>query len=77
MRFLNFGEEPAFQDDRLRKIRFLLNHLKNTTAEVYTPDKDLSLDESMMLWRGRLVFRQYIKTKGHKYGVKILRIVHQ
>ena len=74
MRFLNFGEEPAFQDDRLQKIRLLLNHLNNTTAEVYMPYKDLSLDESMMLWRGRLVFRQYIKNKRHKYGVKFFEL---
>lgn len=38
--------------------------------EVYEPSKNLSLDESMVLWRGRLVFRQYIKNKQHKYGVK-------
>jgi len=25
----------------------------------------------MILWRGRLVFRQYIKNKRHKYGVKL------
>ena len=24
----------------------------------------------MMLWRGRLLFRQYIKNKRHKYGIK-------
>lgn len=25
----------------------------------------------MVLWRGRLVFRQHIKNKRHKYGVKL------
>ena len=25
----------------------------------------------MVLWRGRLVFRQYIKNKRHRYGVKL------
>lgn len=25
----------------------------------------------MVLWRGRLVFRQYIKNKRHKYGIKL------
>jgi hypothetical protein len=24
-----------------------------------------------VLWRGRLIFRQYIKNKKHKYGVKM------
>ncbi|KAJ8928798.1 hypothetical protein NQ314_018586 [Rhamnusium bicolor] len=38
---------------------------------VYYPDKQLSLDESMILWRGRLAFRQYIKNKRHKYGIKL------
>lgn len=34
------------------------------------PGKNLSLDESMVLWRGRLIFRQFIKNKRHKYGIK-------
>lgn len=38
--------------------------------EIYYPDKDLCIDESMMLWRGRLSFRQYIQNKRHKYGIK-------
>ena len=25
----------------------------------------------MVLWRGRLIFRQYIKNKKHKYGIKL------
>ncbi|XP_057292564.1 piggyBac transposable element-derived protein 4-like [Hydractinia symbiolongicarpus] len=74
MRFLNFGEEPSFQNDRLSKVRFLLNHHNSTVADVYTPEKELSLDESMMLWRGRLVFRQYIKNKRHKYGVNFFEL---
>ena len=28
----------------------------------------------MMLWRGRLIFRQYIKNKRHKYGIKIYEL---
>lgn len=38
--------------------------------EIYQPGKNLSLDESMVLWRG-LIFRQYIKNKRHKYGIKL------
>ena len=62
---LAFGEEPNFQGDRVSKIIFLLKHLNNRITKIYTPRKDLSLDESMMLWRGRLVVRQYIKNKRH------------
>ena len=28
----------------------------------------------MMLWKGRLVFRQYIKNKRHKYGIKLFEL---
>nr|CAH7736850.1 unnamed protein product [Callosobruchus chinensis] len=40
-------------------------------AEIYYPEKEPSIDESMVLWRGRLMFRQYIQGKRHKYGVKL------
>ncbi|GBP91137.1 PiggyBac transposable element-derived protein 4 [Eumeta japonica] len=43
-------------------------------ADLYYPEADLSIDESMVLWRGRLVFRQYIKNKKHKYGVKLYEL---
>ena len=43
--------------------------------ELVIPEKNLSIiDESMMLWRGRLVFGQYIKNKRHKYGIKFQKL---
>ncbi|XP_039315091.1 piggyBac transposable element-derived protein 4 [Solenopsis invicta] len=38
---------------------------------IYSPGKELSLDESIVLWRGQLIFCQYIKNKRHKYGIKL------
>jgi hypothetical protein len=38
---------------------------------VYYSGKELSLNESMVLWRGRLLFRQFIQNKHHKYGIKL------
>ena len=74
MRFLHFGDEPQEPDDHLAKVIFLINQVNNTMPEIYTPHKELSLDESMMLWRSWLVFRQYIKIKRHKYGVKFFEL---
>ena len=42
--------------------------------DIYTPNRYLSIDKSMVLWRGRLVFRQYVKIKSHKYGVKFFEV---
>lgn len=69
MRFLHFGDQPKFENDRLVKVRLVLDHFNKVMLEIITPDKK-SLDESMILWHGRLIFRQYIKNKRHKFGIK-------
>uniref|UniRef100_A0A1B6DQT5 PiggyBac transposable element-derived protein domain-containing protein n=1 Tax=Clastoptera arizonana TaxID=38151 RepID=A0A1B6DQT5_9HEMI len=72
LRYLHFtNNKTRFEDDRLYKIRFVIDYFNNKMANIYYPGKELSLDESMVLWRGCLIFRQYIKNKRHKYGVKI------
>ena len=38
------------------------------------PGKDVVIDETMILWRGRLLFRQYIPGKAHKCGVKLYKL---
>ena len=74
LRFFNFGEEVMFDNDRLSKIRMIIEHFNKTMLELITPEKNLSINESVMLWRGRLIFRQYIKNKRHKYGIKIYEL---
>ena len=49
MRFLHFGDQPKFEDNRLAKIRMILDHFNKVMLKIITPDKKLSLDESMML----------------------------
>ncbi|XP_064598479.1 piggyBac transposable element-derived protein 4-like [Liolophura sinensis] len=71
LRFWHFSENS---EDRLIKIRPLLDYFDKTMSEVYYPKRDLCMDESMVLWRGRLLFRQYIKNKRHKYGVKLYEL---
>jgi hypothetical protein len=75
MRCPHFARNPregeSLPEDRLFKIRPLIEYFNNKMTETYYPGKNLSLDESMILWRGRLSFRQYIKNKRHKYGIKL------
>ena len=56
MRFLNFGVDSVNEDDYFGKIRFPINHLNTIVPEIFTSHKKLLLDESMVLWRVRLVF---------------------
>ena len=46
----------------------LVVQLNNKMVTIYTSDRKLSIGESMMLWRGRFIFREYIKNKKRKYG---------
>ena len=68
--FWHFGDQPEFIGDSLAIVRFVLNHFNNVMSVSFIPEKRLSLDESMMLWCGRLVFRHYMKNMRHKYGIK-------
>ena len=56
--------------DRLFKLRPVLDHLFQKFQEVFTPGRDIAIDESLLLWKGRLVFKQYIPLKRARFGIK-------
>ncbi|KAF7685756.1 PiggyBac transposable element-derived protein 4 [Cucumispora dikerogammari] len=75
LKFLHFSDSNvAPQDDKLYKLREICDIIRRRIQEVYIPEKEISIDESMVLWRGRLMFRQYIPGKKHKYGVKLYEL---
>ena len=61
-------------EDRLYKSRPLLDLLKVRFSSVYIRGSVITIDETMVPWRGRLLFKQYIPGKAHKYGVKIYKL---
>ena len=67
MRCLHFSNNPEegeqVPEDRIYKIRPMINFFNKRMEEVYYPDRNLTLDESIVLHRGRLNFRQYLKNK--------------
>ncbi|XP_064876538.1 piggyBac transposable element-derived protein 4-like [Oncorhynchus nerka] len=71
LRCLHFvNNATAILSDPLYKIRNVLISLTSAFGRVFVPYKDLCIDESLMLWKGRLAFRQYIPSKRHRFGVK-------
>lgn len=62
------------KSDRLHKINNVLGPIISNIQTKYYPKECLSLDESMLLWRGRLSFRQYIPSKAHKYGIQFFEL---
>lgn len=69
-----FDEQNVDKSHRLYKINDVVNHILKNIKNTYSPGENLSLDESLLLWRGRLFFRQYIPNKRHKYGIKIYEL---
>lgn len=53
---MNFDVEHA---DRLRKLRPLLDMLKERYHYAMVPEADVCIDETLVPFRGRLMFRQY------------------
>lgn len=71
LRSIHFEDMENQPRTQMGKILPLVNFFNDRMQVLYYPDKELSIDESMVLWRGRLKFRQYIKGKRHKFGIKL------
>lgn len=61
-------------NNRLYKLSPLIDMTNNLFNESFTPGDQVCIDESMVPFRGRLLFRQFIKNKRYKYGVKIFKL---
>lgn len=68
------NEDPSLENDRLRKISPLVERLLVCFQDSMVPDRDVCIDESIVPFRGRLRFRQYIKNKRHKFGIKLYKL---
>ncbi|XP_026728124.1 piggyBac transposable element-derived protein 4-like isoform X2 [Trichoplusia ni] len=60
--------------DRLHRLRPIITHLNSRFQSNYVLDKNICIDESLTLWKGRLNFKQYIRTKASKFGIKTFEL---
>lgn len=70
----NNNEAEGDENDRLRKITPLIEKLLDRFQNVLVPESDVCIDETIVPFRGRLKFRQYIKNKRHKFGIKLYKL---
>ena len=57
--------------DRLFKIRPVIDYLIRLFKSTYTPTQNLTIDEGMLAFKGRLSFKCYLPNKPIKYGIKL------
>jgi hypothetical protein len=78
--FLHFNDniehpernDPAY--DPLYKVCPLLDIVRPLYHQWYIPEREFSIDESMVKFKGRLFFKQYMPNKAIKWGIKIWAI---
>lgn len=68
------NNEECPPGDRLHKVQSLVDLLNENFHHCIVPQESLCIDESMIPFRGRLSFRQYLKGKRHKFGIKLFKI---
>ena len=69
---VNAPEDPdAEGEDRLAKLRQMLNMIEGNMLRYFYPKRDLSVDEAMILFKGRNAMRQHIERKACPTGFKV------
>ena len=71
-RFLHFCDNESLSVSNIKtaKIKHVFDHVEEKLSELYTPERDNCIDESLMLWKGRLSWKQFIRTKRSRFGIK-------
>lgn len=75
LRMVHFADnEENTKNDRLHKVQPVLDKIQKNIHSIYEPSETVCVDESLIPFRGRLVMRQYIKNKRHRYGIKLFKL---
>ena len=62
-------EDPRF--DKIYRVRQFLDIIVGNAQLLYRLDQDVSIDETMVPHKGCLSFKQYIKNKPVRWGIKL------
>ena len=81
LKFLHYNdnEDPNYDKnsddrDRLHKLRPFIEIVRQQCKNIFYPGQNLSVDESLVLFKGRLKFKQYIRTKRARFGIKLYEL---
>ena len=75
LRCLHFHDNEEIANHSLVKMKSVIEYVQSKFLAVLPPGKHLCIDGSLLLWNGRLRFKQYIPFKRHRFGIKLYMIV--
>jgi len=75
LRYLHFNENEATDTgNREHKIKPVIDQLNEIFSRTLVPFQNLAIDESLVLFKGRLSVKQYIPNKRHRFGIKLFLV---
>lgn len=74
LHFASGSRDANDPDNLLYAMGPILEHLNGKFQANYILDQDVSIDESLTLWKGPLAFKQSIKTKAARFGIKTYQL---
>jgi hypothetical protein len=72
-RFLKVSDpekDPLHTGDRMYKVRLLYDCFLAACRICFWPGREIAIDEAIKKFKGRCIFRQYIKNKPVRWGIK-------
>lgn len=70
-RYFHICNELFYPNDKLGKVRNLLDHCAKTFPKMWNLHKNISIDEQLLGSRNRIGFIQYMPNKPARFGIKI------
>lgn len=78
MRFLHFINNNDINsrgsNRKVAKIQSIIDHCNRKFNNMYTPRREICIDESLMLFKGRLSWIQCIRSKAARFGIKFYEL---
>ena len=65
------GDAQASPTDKIWKIRNFFELMNTQLTNKFKLSQDISVDESLLLWKGNHSIRRYVPNKAAKFGFKM------
>lgn len=59
---------------QIKKIQTMTNMLNNIFSKLYNLTENIAVDKVIVLYKGRVIFQQYIPKKHEGFGIKIYKL---
>ena len=77
-KILHFLDNSKFDPDqhhkKLYKVQPVLDHLKSKCSSICTPEQNICVVESLLLWKGQLSWIKYIPSMQSRSGINTYKL---